>query len=195
MTETETLAKKSGRTRPLSRLARLGIAALGLSALVSTGATASILDSGTAGATVSTAQAAAATSSHVSCGAKLSWDMNATWVVPGVNDLFTGFSSNGYYYYCGDIVTQSLHPVCSNLYYALIDFECSGHATYGVIGEGTSHVNPWYNQPVNIVVLSPEDDFPSVGIYGGTIYCRTNFYSSGKYNNNCSLTITSHTTL
>jgi hypothetical protein len=190
MTEISTLTQKSTRTRLLGRLARLGMAITGLGALLSAGAASTLLDSGASGAAISTTAAA------TKCGAKLNWYMDATWVVPGVNDLFVGFSSSGYYYYCGDIVGQVQHRVCNNLYYGLIDFECTGSPTSGVIGEGTSHVNPWYNQPVNIVVLFPgEDDFPSIGIYGGTIYCRSNFYSSGKYNNNCSLSITSHSSL
>ncbi len=120
--------------------------------------------------------------------------MAATWVAPG-NALWVGMGSSGYYYYCEGIETTSMHLVCNNLYYVAIGLQCAGGYRWGVIGQGTSHVNPWYNQPVNILVAEPEEFdgiwFATVGTYHGMVYCRTNFYSNGSYNNGCSLSVTS----
>jgi hypothetical protein len=49
-------------------------------------------------------------------------------------------------------------------------------------------VNPWYNQPVLIVIVLPAPEFPSVGTISGVIYCRNYMQSNGSYGDWCHLT-------
>jgi hypothetical protein len=124
----------------------------------------------------------------VTKGEKLNWSMFAAWDVPGTKSDFVSLGSGGYYYYDENVYTTWIQPYCGNIIAGAIDFICGSGARWGVIGNGTSHVNPWYNQPVEVVVAAPDPsdpEFPVPGVYFMTIYCRTNFYSTGSYNNTC----------
>ena len=85
----------------------------------------------------------------ISCGQYLTVTESTSWDIWGTSVVLLSLSSTDYTQWCsGRVYTQSYRIYCHNLTYGVYNFTCLGGNSSGVIGQGTSQVNPWYNQPV-----------------------------------------------
>lgn len=85
----------------------------------------------------------------ISCGQYLTVSESTSWDIWGTSVVLLTLSSTDYTQWCsGRAYTQSYRIYCHNLTFGVYNFTCLGGNSSGVIGQGTSQVNPWYNQPV-----------------------------------------------
>ncbi len=122
-------------------------------------------------------------SPRISCGQYLTYYETARYTEFG--QTFVQLTSTDYTQWCsGRTWTESYGVYCHNLYFVAANFFCMGGASWGIIGQGSYEVNPWYNQPVKAAVVTPD----GVEIESATAYCR-NYMAANGYNNEwCSLT-------
>jgi hypothetical protein len=88
---------------------------------------------------------------QISCGQVLTDNISISWYIWGTGIRLMSLSSTDYTVWCsGKVYTQSYSIYCQNLTYGIYNFTCLGGNSSGVTGQGTSQVNPWYNQPVQL---------------------------------------------
>lgn len=125
----------------------------------------------------------AGTTPQISCGQYLTYYLYAAYEMAGTNDVLTSLSSVDYTKWCsGKVYTQSYRIYCNNFMAGILNFTCVNHSS-GVIGQGSSKVNPWYNQSVILSILEPD----GWDVTPGESYCRNYMTSTGGYSDWCTI--------
>jgi hypothetical protein len=122
---------------------------------------------------------------HISCGQYLTDQISTRWDIWGTSDTLLSLSSTDYTQWCsGRVYTSSYRIYCQNITWGIYNFTCLGGNSHGIIGQGTSQVNPWYNQPVMMTYWTG-----SWHVDYGTGYGRNYMSSNGSTNEWFSLSI------
>lgn len=130
---------------------------------------------------------AAGETPKIRCGQVLTTTIYTAWDVWGTSITLVSMQSQQYTVWCSGKVYVNWYKInCNPLTVGLLDFTCVGNNSHGVIGNGTSEANPWYNQPVVLTYWSGPEPWDWT-TESGTAYCRTYMWSNGKTNEWCSL--------
>lgn|ERR1022692_878334 len=115
---------------------------------------------------------------QISCGQVLTDNISTSWYIWGTGIRLMSLSSTDYTVGCsGKVYTQSYSIYCHSLTYGIYNFTCLGGYSSGVIGQGTSQVNPWYNQPILLTYWAG-----TWVVRNGTGYGRNYMSSNGATN-------------
>jgi hypothetical protein len=126
-----------------------------------------------------------ANAATIRCGQVLTDTISTSWNIWGTSVTILALRSTDYTVWCsGHVYTSSYGIYCHTLSYGFYNFTCLSGNSYGIIGQGRSQVNPWYNQPVMLTYWTG-----AWHVKKGTGYCRNYMSSNGATNEWCQLNI------